>query len=151
MRFMIIDRAGGIHLATAAEPNLLPTELLEIAATVLELDAPGGAVVAHKNMMGHRGAIEVRTPQDTIAHVQLAQVQRRFGAGSGKGAFQVERSHLDDVEHDIAPPMAMAITMPLNADDAILYLATSPFRARRSGEEHLIKLAERIVAALERE
>lgn len=143
--FLIIDRAGKVHRTTAIDVSFLPTELNELAATVIEID--GDRVVMHKALYQGRD-LDARSPADTLDLLKLSAAQRRFGAGVGP--FKLDRSHLDDVEHDIAPPMAMAITVPLDGDDVTMYLATSPFRARKSGEDHLIAVAQRVAAALER-
>lgn len=62
--------------------------------------------------------------------------------------FELIKSHIQDVERDIRPPMASAITLPVLVDgkQAVVYVCTSPFLAdRQASREQLIDIAERLM------
>lgn len=42
--------------------------------------------------------------------------------------MQLDKNHIDDVEHDIRPPMRAAITIPVQGmQGVVVYVAGSPF------------------------
>jgi len=50
--------------------------------------------------------------------------------------FTIDDSHVTDIEHRIAPPLSMAITLPVTAQmgargaEVVLYISTSAFGQR---------------------
>ncbi len=52
-----------------------------------------------------------------------------------KELIRFDNSHIGIVEHDIAPPMATAITIPTSVRALIVYVAVSPFCSEAEKDE----------------
>lgn len=67
----------------------------------------------------------------------------------GELPFVVDATRLE-VEHDISPPMAAAVTLPIQGSGVAIYIAQSAWETpyRRVSDEQLLKLAGIIAKAL---
>ena len=59
--------------------------------------------------------------------------------------LSLDMGNVDRVERDIAPPMRMAITIPIVGTMMAIYVAVSPFSQRVVGEaSKLVEVAKRL-------
>jgi hypothetical protein len=64
-----------------------------------------------------------------------------------KNRMQLDKSHIDQVEHNISPPMALAITLPVDDVNSgiCVYVVASPFSERVATAKQLKDVAERLM------